>query len=209
MTDVEQALGRLRAEHWKWNKRSVVMNKEFKAAKERHELGKFKETLEELQADQHNGEQVGHRNLNAIAVTLLGLGQHEQALEALDEAERRLIDQAVDNVRERAMLRVNRAMVLKSLDDYEGAHAAAREALEFDPSWVVPHLLALALYSSDCDLDGAYRAFETMDQDCPGWDQDPEAWWYLMEDFDYAPIRQSIRFDRWLGRKRPKTEEER
>lgn len=208
MTAAGQSIGRARAMHWKSNKRSVCLHEEFKSLKARHELGEFQETLCELQAGRDSGEEVSHRSLNATAVTLLGLGQHERALKVLDRAEAQLSTQAGDSgsAREYAMICVNRANVLKALDDYEGAHGATHQALRLDPSWVVPHLMALALYASDSNLDAAWKAFEAMDQQCPDWDCDPDTWWYLLNDFDYAPLRLNPRFARWLNRQ-PQSEE--
>ena len=207
MTAGEQSLDRLRAKHWKLNKRTVCLNKEFKSIKARHELGAFKETLGELQVNWDSGEDAGYRNLNVVAVTLFGLGEHERALKTLDKAEAKLTAQAGGNAREHAMICVNRANVLKAIDNYEGAHVATHEALRLDPNWVVPHLMAIALHASDCDLDAAWIAFEAMDRDCPDWDRDPDAWWYLLDDFDYAPLRLDPRFERWLNR-RPQAEGE-
>lgn len=189
----------LRRRHWMLNRRTLCITEEFEAVWKLHGQGAYSSALAVLDDVVCATPEMRLRKLNASALILLALGDYEQSLDTLEQAEEALQSLAGASARDRAIVLCTRVTVLKSLDAYAEALVAAEQAVRLVPSWAMLHLVVIGLHAADENLDAAATAFERMDTQCPGWRSDVEIHRYLSTDIEYAALWLDTRFQAWLN----------
>lgn len=180
----------VKAMRWHANKRTVsevpsVPPAVMRSADLLREKGRFEDATRLLESQSPSALSVDGVALVRLALSRFGSGNLDGALEALKDA-----DSAAD--RQRAVIAVNRANILKVQRKFEEALSAARQAVALVPTLVEAHLVLIAVHACrDCNQDSLeiHRAFSAMETALPEWRKSEEVVRYLREDVDYAQLR--------------------
>lgn len=191
----------LRSMRWKGNKRTLprmprVAEEVLSRAQELREAGKFAEAADLLLAqppEMLEGDPVA---LNGLGHFRFGADDYEGALAAFEMAGRAA-------ARDLARARINAANALKVMKRYDEAERKATEGLALEPSWFVSYLMLIAIH--ECRATPADRALSEelltrMQTQCPGCEDDPQLWQYLLTDVDYARLRSDTILVKIFGR---------
>lgn len=180
----------VKAIRWRANKRTAsevpsIPTAVLSAADALRDEGKFEEATRLLESQPSSALSIDNVALVRLALSRFGSGDLEGALKALQDA-----DTAID--RQRAVVAVNRANILKVQGSFDEALSAARQALDLVPTLAEAHLTLIAIHAcrdNEEDRIEVHRAFSAMDIALPEWRQSQEVVRYLYEDVDYAQLR--------------------
>ena len=180
----------VKALRWKGNKRTAsevrpVPPEVLSATDALRDEGRFEEATRLLESQSPTALSVDGVALVRLALSRFGSGDPDGALEALKEA-----DSAAD--RQRAVVAINRANILKVQGKFEEALSAARQAVSLVPTFAEAYLVLIAVHAcrnSQEDRIEVHRTFSSLGTAIPDWRQNEEIVRYLVEDIDYARLR--------------------